>query len=168
MGIFQTRILEQVVISFSRGSSQPRDQTQSPALQADSLLSHQGSMCLYLCVFVHWENVIQIEEKFSLKSLLFPRRSNSACQFYIDVLELSNKLSNVLFIYYFRVPPSQIYSMPQLGSLLRVSKGFRQVLAEVVESSEAESSHLMELWQNLFPCCCTVHGSLLLQGQQER
>ena len=29
--IFQERILEWVAISFSRGSSQPRDQTQSPA-----------------------------------------------------------------------------------------------------------------------------------------
>ena len=30
-GIFQERILEWVAISFFRGSSQPRDQTQSPA-----------------------------------------------------------------------------------------------------------------------------------------
>ena len=35
--IFQARILEWVAISFSRGSSQPRDQTRSPALQANSL-----------------------------------------------------------------------------------------------------------------------------------
>ena len=34
-GIFQARILEWVAIPFSRGSSQPRDQTQ--VLQADSL-----------------------------------------------------------------------------------------------------------------------------------
>ena len=34
---FQARILEWVAISFSRGSSQPRDRTRSPALQADSL-----------------------------------------------------------------------------------------------------------------------------------
>ena len=47
-GIFQARILEQVVISYSRGSSQPRDG--NPHLlcllhwQADSLpLSHLGS-----------------------------------------------------------------------------------------------------------------------------
>ena len=45
-GILQARILEWVAISFSRGSSQPRDQTWSPALQADSLpLSHQGRPC---------------------------------------------------------------------------------------------------------------------------
>ena len=38
-GILQARILEWVAISFSRGSSQPRDQTRSPVLQADSLLT---------------------------------------------------------------------------------------------------------------------------------
>ena len=38
-GIFQARILEWVAIAFSRGSSQPRDQTRSPTLQADSLPS---------------------------------------------------------------------------------------------------------------------------------
>ena len=43
-GISQARILEWVAISFSRGSSQPRDQTTSPALQTDSiLLNHLGS-----------------------------------------------------------------------------------------------------------------------------
>ena len=36
-GIFQARILEWVPFPFSRGYSQPRDQTGSPALQADSL-----------------------------------------------------------------------------------------------------------------------------------
>ena len=38
-GILQARILEWVAISFSRESSQPRDQIWSSALQADSLLS---------------------------------------------------------------------------------------------------------------------------------
>ena len=38
-GILQARILEWVVIPFSRGTSQPRDRTQSPILQADSLPS---------------------------------------------------------------------------------------------------------------------------------
>ena len=37
-GILQARTLEWIAIPFSRGSSWPRDQTQSP-LQADSLLS---------------------------------------------------------------------------------------------------------------------------------
>ena len=37
--ILQVRILEWVAIPFSGGSSQPRDQTQSSGLQADSLPS---------------------------------------------------------------------------------------------------------------------------------
>ena len=36
-GILQARILEWIVSPFSKGSSQPRKQTRSPALQADSL-----------------------------------------------------------------------------------------------------------------------------------
>ena len=36
-GISQARILEWVAIPFSGESSQPRDQTRSPALEADSL-----------------------------------------------------------------------------------------------------------------------------------
>ena len=36
-GIFQARVLEWVAIPFSRGSSQPRMEPRSPALQADSL-----------------------------------------------------------------------------------------------------------------------------------
>ena len=36
-GILQARILEWVAFLFSRGSSQPRDQPRSPALQVDSL-----------------------------------------------------------------------------------------------------------------------------------
>ena len=35
--ILQARILEWVAMSSSRGSSQPRNQTPSPALQVDSL-----------------------------------------------------------------------------------------------------------------------------------
>ena len=38
-GIFQARILEWVAISFFRGSSQTRDQNQTPALWTDSLPS---------------------------------------------------------------------------------------------------------------------------------
>ena len=37
--IFQARILEWVAISFSRGSSQPKERTQVSTLQADSLTS---------------------------------------------------------------------------------------------------------------------------------
>ena len=43
-GISQTQILKWVAISFSRGSSPPRDQARGPAWQEDSLLlSHLGS-----------------------------------------------------------------------------------------------------------------------------
>ena len=38
-GILQARILEWVAFPFSRGPSQPRDWTQVPTLQADSLLA---------------------------------------------------------------------------------------------------------------------------------
>ena len=38
-GILRARILEWVAFPFSRGSSQPRGQTRSPTLQADSLLA---------------------------------------------------------------------------------------------------------------------------------
>ena len=38
-GIFQARVLEWIAISFSRGSSRPRNRTRSPALQADALPS---------------------------------------------------------------------------------------------------------------------------------
>ena len=37
-GVLQARLLEWVAISFSRGSSQPRDQTGSPTLQAESFV----------------------------------------------------------------------------------------------------------------------------------
>ena len=49
-GIFQARVLEWVAVSFSRGSSPPRDQTHSLLhWQADSLpLSHQEKPFLWL------------------------------------------------------------------------------------------------------------------------
>ena len=46
-GIFQARILEYVAISFSRRSSQPRDQTCFPILAACLPLSHQRSPMKY-------------------------------------------------------------------------------------------------------------------------
>ena len=47
-GVSQARILKWVAISFSRGSSQPRDQTHVSCWQADSLpLSHLGSPCKF-------------------------------------------------------------------------------------------------------------------------
>ena len=46
-GILQMRTLEWVAISFSRGSSQPRDQTWSPALQTDALPSEPPGKPIY-------------------------------------------------------------------------------------------------------------------------
>ena len=43
-GVFQAGVLEWVAIPFFRGSSQPRDRTQSPALQVDSLLSEPSGI----------------------------------------------------------------------------------------------------------------------------
>ena len=58
-GILHARILKWVTIPFTRGPSQPRDQTQSPAVQSDSLLSEPpetfkvkgkvAQTCLTLC-----------------------------------------------------------------------------------------------------------------------
>ena len=42
---------EQFAISFSRGSSQPRDQTWSPALQTDSLLSEPPGKPVYQTIW---------------------------------------------------------------------------------------------------------------------
>ena len=43
-GILQARVREWIAISFSRGSSQARNRTRSPALQADALLSEFREM----------------------------------------------------------------------------------------------------------------------------
>ena len=51
-GILQARILEWVVIPFSSGSSGPRNQTGSPALQVDSLPTELlgKPICFYMPV----------------------------------------------------------------------------------------------------------------------
>ena len=48
-GILQSTILEWVAVSFSRGSSQPRDQTWVSELQADSL-SSEPPECFLLSI----------------------------------------------------------------------------------------------------------------------
>ena len=55
-GILQAGILEWVAISFSRGSSWSMDQTMSPALQADSLLSEPPGKpkCNVKCYISCW------------------------------------------------------------------------------------------------------------------
>ena len=49
-GILQTRILEWVVIPFSRGFSSPRDQTQVSCIQADSLPS-ESKLILFVSIY---------------------------------------------------------------------------------------------------------------------
>ena len=52
--ILQARILGWVAISFSRGSSQPKDQTRSPVLQADSLPTElQGKPFIYIHIYIY-------------------------------------------------------------------------------------------------------------------
>ena len=53
-GILQARILEWVAVSFSRGSSQPRDQTQRQILYQ---LSHQGSL-FYKSGLLYDQNIV--------------------------------------------------------------------------------------------------------------
>ena len=51
-GILWARILEWVVIPFSRGSPQSRIEHGSPVLQADSLLfGPSGKLCVDVCVY---------------------------------------------------------------------------------------------------------------------
>ena len=60
-GILLARILGWVAIPFSRGSSQPRDQSTSPSLQADSLpLSHQGSLLETPRLFSQHQRPVQV------------------------------------------------------------------------------------------------------------
>jgi len=47
-GILQARILEWIAISLSRGSSRPRNPTQSPALQEDFLPTELREKCSHL------------------------------------------------------------------------------------------------------------------------
>ena len=61
-GILQTRILEWVAMLFSRGSSQSRDQTQDPALQADSLPSEASGRPIPLdrfCFFLPLSHLLK-------------------------------------------------------------------------------------------------------------
>ena len=57
-GIFQARVLEWIAISFSRGSSQPRNRTRVSHLAGQTLcrLSHQGSPKLLKVMSNQWCN----------------------------------------------------------------------------------------------------------------
>ena len=61
MGILQARILEWVAMPSSRGSSQPRDRTQSPTLQVDSLQSEPPRKPFELCNYLQ---VTQLSDLF--------------------------------------------------------------------------------------------------------
>ena len=52
-GIFQARVLEWITISFSRGSSRPRNRTWVSALQADALLSGPPGKLKFTHVVIH-------------------------------------------------------------------------------------------------------------------
>ena len=67
-GVLQARILEWVAISFSRGSSQPRDQ--NPGLLHCRLILYQLS---YHFSFISHRNIVQIE-KMSLSASAFLKR----------------------------------------------------------------------------------------------
>ena len=53
-GVLQARILEWVAISSSRASSQPRNKTGSPALQADSLLLELPGKSRWLQLYANY------------------------------------------------------------------------------------------------------------------
>ena len=74
-GILQAKILEWVAIPFSKGSYQPRDFTQSPALQADSLLSESpGKSHVYPWSEVKWvSSVWFFATPWTIQSMEFSR-----------------------------------------------------------------------------------------------
>ena len=84
-GIFQARVLEWVAISFSRGSSQPRDRTL--ALQADTLPSEPP----------HWRQILyQLSHKGSPNTLWYtvilqylPRKVGTVWKMWYQILSLS-------------------------------------------------------------------------------
>ena len=59
-GILQAEVLEWVAIPCSRGSSQPRDQSWSPALWVDSLPSEPPGSPTYLTVMTKTEAKLQV------------------------------------------------------------------------------------------------------------
>ena len=52
MGVLQARVLEWIAMPSSRGSSQSRDRTRSPTLQADSLLTEPRGKFSLLLIFL--------------------------------------------------------------------------------------------------------------------
>ena len=70
-GVLWTRILEWVAISFSKGSSYPGIELQSPTLQVDSLLTEPSGKPCYV------ENNMNVESEEEPKSLLMKVKEES-------------------------------------------------------------------------------------------
>jgi len=71
-----------VAFPFSRGSSQPRDQTQSPTLQADSLLAEsQGKpkRCSTLLIIRQMQIKITMSHRFILVRMAITKMSTNKC-----------------------------------------------------------------------------------------
>ena len=77
-GIFQTRILERVAISFSRGSSQPRDQT--PV----SCVSCIGRGILYYCATWEARQLLRVEIFGLFMNFFHLQHSNSPVTYLIN------------------------------------------------------------------------------------
>ena len=67
-GIFQARILEWAAISFSKGSSQPRIEPGSAALQTDALPSEPKKQLLLKS---HTKSNLRVEPNFSIVCTLY-------------------------------------------------------------------------------------------------
>ena len=89
-GILQARILEWVPVPFSRGSSQPRDQTRSPTLQVDSLAAEpqgkpkntgMGSLSLLQGIFLTQESNWSL---LHCRWILYPLSYQGNPRFYLD------------------------------------------------------------------------------------
>ena len=83
-GILQARILEWVAVSFSRGSSQPRDRTQVFCILGRNLyqLSHEGSHSVYLLcghAQVTWPLRVCSHNWNTWMAILFKRLWNALC-----------------------------------------------------------------------------------------
>ena len=88
LGILQARILVWVAFPFSKVSSQPRDQTRSPALQVDSLPTElSGKPRLFM--------------KFNISSSLFNGRSSHSVISLFSVFSLLS-ISVLYFSHWFR------------------------------------------------------------------
>ena len=131
MRFFQTGILEWVAISFSRGSSPPRDQTHrpmSPALQADSLLLRcEGSPLLIifyppnLCVYYNSVSVSVphvVEPAVTKKKVLFTLKFTSYLNKQSPLSVITGALDFLLKLYFIVHTLYSDYETHQLKILL--------------------------------------------------